>query len=254
MYILHLSWILPILCSFLLLKLLFLTIHSLISSKKIVIYEKYIFFSIYKTTISTRTTAGTSFTKYAISHAGLGIWDTTTDEKFTTEFISNNYVGALLPTTHESSGMLSWENAASVVFTTPTENSDWLNSQLVCTTTGALYSQLIDYIKDNIALFETFQPVEVIYINASSVNTSSSNSYTYSSDAMSNSGDIKVAPKDSFWFVHTLLTQLGDYGCDIEGFLQIYATSYQYISRYDEVASIVSWEDNGAANTDVFQW
>lgn len=57
-----------------------------------------------------RDTAGKNFQKYAITHAGLGVWDITSDEKFTIEFVSVDYVGSLLPNFDEVNKKLIWNN------------------------------------------------------------------------------------------------------------------------------------------------
>ena len=54
--------------------------------------------------------AGKNFQKYAITHAGLGVWDTNSDEKFTIEFVSSDYVGALLPGFDDANHKLVWNN------------------------------------------------------------------------------------------------------------------------------------------------
>lgn len=194
--------------------------------------------------------AGESFEKYGITHAGIGVWDTTSDQKFTIEFISEDYVGALLPDFDDDTQSLVWKNQGQVVFTVPTSNKNWLNSQLICDTSGVAYNQLVTYIEDNIDLFASFQPVEVVYYNASLL----SNATEYTNTELDKSGHLKVAKTDSFFFVNKIVHLLTDYGADTESFLQIYGTAYQYISRYNEAAGVVSWSADGPANTEVYQW
>ena len=116
-----------------------------------------------------RQVAGVTFDSFEISHAGLGVWDTTTDEKFSIEFLCDSYVGSLFPILHPETSSIEWNNSASIVVTTPTKFDDWIESSLVSTTRGAAYNNLIQYIQDNTNTFRTYQPVSVILTNASAL-------------------------------------------------------------------------------------
>jgi hypothetical protein len=196
--------------------------------------------------------AGEIFQKYYITHAGLGVWDTTDDVKFSIEFISESYVGAMLPDFNDADGTLVWKNKGKIEFTTPTQAADWLNSQLVCVTTGVAYNQLITFIEDNLDLYAKYQPVEVVWYNESQASIFNSSDYT--SNDLIFSGDLKVAKTESFWFVNTLINQLSTYGATVEAYLTVYATSFQYLSLDDVAPAVVTWEADQPANTDVFQW
>ena len=186
--------------------------------------------------------AGSYFRDYGIAHAGLGVWDKTTDKKFTIEFLSNDYVGALLPDFDEDSKVLLWNNQGKVVFTTPSEQEDWIYSQMVSDTTGVAYNQLVTFIEDNLGEFSVFQPVEVAHYNASDIANDS------------NGGHTLVANKGSFWFVNLLVHELSTYGADTESFLDVHATSYQYISLLDIEPPIISWPASGPSNPEVYNW
>lgn len=182
--------------------------------------------------------AGDNFREYGISHGGLGVWDKTTDYKFTIEFVSEDYVGALLPDFDQDSGSLVWSNQGEIVFTLPAKESDWQNSQLICDTTGVAYNQLVTYLQDNEDSFTAYQPVRVQYHH----NTTST------------SHRAQVEKRDSFWFVSQLVAQLSSYGADTEAFLEIHATSYEYIARTPLLPEVVQWAPDGAATPDVFAW
>jgi hypothetical protein len=186
-----------------------------------------------------RTAAGDNFREYGITHGGIGVWDKTSDAKFTIEFVSDDYVGALLPDFDEEARSLVWKNGGNVVFTSPSEESDWLNSQLICDATGVAYNQLVSYIEDNAGLFASFQPVEVVHYNGT--------------DSAA-TGTVLVSKTESFWFVNRLVRQLSSYGADTESFLDIHATSYQYIARSALDPAVVSWSADGAADADVYSW
>ena len=158
--------------------------------------------------------------------------------KFTIEFISSDYVGALLPKFNEEGKTLVWSNIGQVVFTTPIVESDWLNSQLVSETTGVAYNQLVAYIRDNEELFDTFQPVEADHYNSSSSST----------------GSVVVSSTDSFWFVRLLIGQLSDYGADTSSFMEIHATAFQYIAQSLLSPAVVAWSPNGPTDPAVYSW
>jgi hypothetical protein len=198
----------------------------------------------------TRNAAGTGFDKYGIAHAGLGIWDTTTDVQFTIEFLSNDYVGGLLPNTTED-GYINWLNAGSIVITNPLDQSVWLNSRLITTTSGSAYSQIITYLQGNYGLFSSYQPVNGVYVNGSLLNSTSP---IATDDLESVGANVLVVPTSSFTFVDQMINQLNSYGCDLGAFLQIYATSYDYIARENIAPSIVSWPEGEKANSDVYRW
>lgn len=183
-----------------------------------------------------------------MAHAGLGVWDTTTDDKFSIEFVSNNYVGGLLPNT--SNGYINWLNSGSIVITDPLDSEAWLNSRLLTTTSGSAYSQLITYLQGNTGLFQYYQPVTALYVNTSLINAS----IAITNDDIDNIGTVLVQPTNSFAFVDDLIIQLGSYGCDLGAFLQIYATSFGYLTREKAAPNVVSWGEGQPANADVYRW
>lgn len=126
--------------------------------------------------------------------------------------------------------------------------SNWLNSRLVSTATGSSWNQLVTYLQDNEDLYQTYQPVTAMYVNASLLSNS-----TVSSDDVSSVGRLLLKATNSFSFVDALVTQLGTYGCSLASFLQIYATSYDYLARSDAQLQVVSWSGS-AANPAVYNW
>jgi hypothetical protein len=188
-----------------------------------------------------RDMAGEIFQNHYITHAGLGVWDVTSDYKFTIEYISESYVGALLPGLNVVSGKLEWNNAGQIWVTTPTQDSDWLESQIVCAATGVAYNQLITYIQDNTDRFTYVQPVDVAYYNATQL-------------AGSDSGTLELPKRESFWFVNQLVNELSTYGTTVASYLTLYATSFQYITPVQGTPAVVQWDSAGPANPDVFRW
>ncbi len=192
--------------------------------------------------------AGSNFDRFGVSHAGLGIWDTTTDVKFTIEFVANDYVGALLPQLNPD-GSITWNNQGSIVITNPLIESNWLNSRLLTTTSGNAWTQIINYLQSVPDKFTIYQPVTGIYLNASLFNTSS----VYSTDDINDVGKVVLPGMDSFTFVDELVTQLGSYGSDLGAFLQIYATSFDYIAGDSKEPVAVSLTVPGN-NAEVYRW
>lgn len=197
---------------------------------------------------SHRNVAGTNFNQFGVGHAGLGVWDTTSDIKFSIEFLSNDYVGSLLP--QLSGGNIVWNNAASIVITSPLVEKQWLNSRLITTTTGNAYSQLITYLQDNLEDFTVYQPVTALYVNSSLFNAS----MEYSTDDLHTIGEVMVPATNSFQFVDTLVGLLASYGTDLGAFLQIYATSYDYLTANENTPGVVQWPAGGVANPQVYEW
>jgi hypothetical protein len=65
-----------------------------------------------------------------------------------------------------------------------------------------------------------------------------------------------VKPLSSFFFVDLLIHQLALFGCSLEAFLKIYATSFDYYALQTSLADIpiVSWSPSGPAEPTVYKW
>lgn len=182
-----------------------------------------------------------------MTHAGLGVWDIKTGEKFSIEFISEDYLGALLPVANSTTNEFAWQNAGSVVVTIPTNFDNWMGSQLVCVSSGTAYNQLVSYIQNHQSSFATYQPVEVIHYNTTVLETAVG-------DQVSSPGDILVPKTDSFWFVNQLINELSTYGTTVEVYMDVYATAFQYLSYQDTAPSVVEWSAEQSVPKDVFSW
>lgn len=193
-------------------------------------------------------TAGSAYNSYATNHGGLGVWDTTSDVKFTIEFVSEDYVGSLLPDL--DNGAINWKNAGRVVITDPLVEANWLSARLITTTIGSAYSQIITYLQDNDFLFDSYQPITGMYLNSSSLNTS----LHYSNTELYTMGNVLVTNRGSYWFLDLLVNQLGTYGCDLESFLAVYASASSYLSDDKVTPSTVSWASPAAPNAEVYAW
>ena len=76
-------------------------------------------------------------------HVGLGIWDTSTDTKISIEFVPNNFLSSLVPTT-TIDRKLKWDNLGSIIVKDPMDSGsifsgysgNWRESRLVSTSSG----------------------------------------------------------------------------------------------------------------------
>jgi hypothetical protein len=195
---------------------------------------------------------GTGWNSHATPHAGLGVWDITSGERFSIELVSNSYTGAMFPVL-TTSGEILWNNSASIVVTSPIDDASWIVSSLISTTTGSAYNDLMEYLKQYRDRYATFQPINIICTNGSTISNQSSYTNIYS---LSEIGVTTVAAGGSYNFVDDLLKQLWLYGSELDSYLQVYATSYAYLqgvntSTLCEVPPSVSTEE---ANPEVYQW
>lgn len=75
--------------------------------------------------------AGDTWNSFSASHGGLGVWNVATNEKISIEFVSNNYVGTLMPNLDPNRKALSWNNSGSIVITSPLVENDWNRATVV---------------------------------------------------------------------------------------------------------------------------
>ena len=73
--------------------------------------------------------AGTLWNSYSLTHAALGVWNKESNKKMTIEMVSEDYVGALLPTIDNNT--IYWNNSAVIVMTKPMNESLWMEARLV---------------------------------------------------------------------------------------------------------------------------
>ena len=77
-------------------------------------------------------------------HAGLGVWDTTTDTKMSIQFVPTNFLSCILPKL--LNGKLVWDNSGFIVVSdlmSPSKgstgsSSNWRESRLVSTSSGKM--------------------------------------------------------------------------------------------------------------------
>jgi len=66
-----------------------------------------------------------------------------TNEKISIEFVSNNYVGTLLPNLDPIAESISWNNSGSIVITSPMSEDNWNRATVVsCEVVVSRYSSL----------------------------------------------------------------------------------------------------------------
>lgn len=109
---------------------------------------------------------------------------------------------------------------------------------------------MVTYLTDNTALYATYQPVTVLFVNSSLANSTE-----VSTDDLDSIGGVLLEADNSFAFVDEMLLQLSSYGCSLGAFLQISATSFDYLSKYNREPGVVEWDSTPSApNPAVYQW
>lgn len=208
----------------------------------------------YNAPANIKNAAGTAYQSYGISHGGIGVWDTDDNIRFSIELIADDYVGSLLPGFDTEDRTLNWNNTASIVVTNPIESGDWLYSNLVVTTQGSAYKQLLNYLQDNsnTKAFEIYQPVTAVFINSSTFNES--DILSYSSADFSDDSNILVNHVDSYSFADEILKQLSNYGCKLRDFLPVYSNSFDYVNDNKQPATVVNWPAGEETDRDVYNW
>lgn len=172
--------------------------------------------------------AGDQWNDYSISHVGVGIWDTTSGDRFSIEYVSNSFTGSLLPVLNDRT--IYWNNSASIIFTNPISQQDWTKFTLVSSTNGNVFNTLVTFLQDNAYRYTTYQPVTLIAANVTALqNISVFKSLTYEDSY----GPILQQAKNSLAFTDDVMVQLELYGATVESFLDIYATSFAYLTTMD---------------------
>ena len=195
-----------------------------------------------------RNYAGFSFTNYGTLHYGIGIFDITSGLKLSIEFVSNNYYNSLLPKLDNN--YIWWNNTGSIVVTNPLNQSNWISSRLISSTTGVAYFALVNYLLSNYQNFNIFQPINVVYAPKGEIN-----SYIYNSYGNIYSGaSYIVKSTNSFYFVQNVINQLNSFTCTIQSFTQIYISEIGYIAATNLPATTISWPVNEPANPAVYNW
>ncbi len=168
-----------------------------------------------------------SFTEYATTQAGLGVWDTTTDVKLSIQFVANDYIGSLLPElrvaagTGGSNGYIHWNNTGKIVITSPLAEDQWINSRHISSSSGVAYQDLVTYLIENFQDFSIYQPVSVVRPSSEKkFNASSSSSLQGNTDT--GIGTIVIVPQNSYSFLNAMLKNLANFGCNLKTFLQVY--------------------------------
>jgi hypothetical protein len=141
---------------------------------------------------------------------------TTANFKLTIQFVSNDFTGSLLPILSE--GRIFWNNTGSVVVTNPLINDDWINSRHIASASGVAYTDLVQYLQANVDLFTVYQPISVVWPRP---DQTFPNSSTFQGSTDQGIGDVLISSTDSYYFLNNVLTNLADFGCELQTFLQV---------------------------------
>lgn len=164
--------------------------------------------------------AGSEFNSFVATHCGLGVYDTTTNIKFSIELVALNYTGSLLPTSFTDTSF-EWNNEAKVAITSPFAESQWITSRLISITSGYSYQQLVKYLESNWLPGFYYNPVTVASTGAEGV------------------GPI-VMPTNSYTFVQSLIQQLGTFDAPLDTFLPPSNTALTYFSTHT-TPQVITW-------------
>lgn len=141
------------------------------------------------------------------------MWDLDTGLKLSIEFISLSYVGALLPSF--DSGAMVWNNSAAIVVTNPLSQALWTNSRHIASSTGMAYTNLVNYLNENIDQYTVYQPVAIVQSDVNNL----INGSTSPIPAI-------LQPVNSYTFVQNVIQQLSKFGCHILSFIQVTTKSF----------------------------
>ena len=175
--------------------------------------------------------AGSQFTSFVTAHCGLGVFDVTNGLKFSVELVALNYTGALLPVATSTS--FAWNNEASIAVTNPFDPSSWLVSRLVSTTSGAAYSDLVEWlVSGSWNPGQIYNPVTVAVVGSGAQDTI-----------------VSVTPANDYAFVQQILQQLSNFGAPLDSFLSPSATAFTYYATRSP--TVLSWRSQDPAPASV---
>lgn len=203
--------------------------------------------------ISTRV--GDGFKEYSTLVAGIGIWDTTADIKFSIQFVSNSYVGALFPILNDTYGEITWNNTGSIVVTDPLDETSWVSSRHIVTTNGGPYSRLVQFLQESEnPNFNVYQPINIVNPSSALISNYTTDEFSFIFQLNSaNDGNEIVEATNSYTFARYIVDELHLIGCKVDSFLPIYNSSFSYMTDLEEVETL-SYSDNISAKSEVFNW
>ena len=200
-----------------------------------------------------------NFIQVSPYNAALGVWDTTTDLKFSIQFVCDQYTGSVFPTLL-SGNTISWNNTGRIMVTNPLDEDQWIISRHIAQTNGGPYKDLMYYIMNTLAKqLTTYQPITVLYLDLSSFNISTLEGSESSDPGLTKqmleaSSTELVSSTESYNFLEMVTDQLNDIGIVTAVFVNTYITLFTYFSASSTAAPVVSWALGGAANEEVYQW
>lgn len=170
--------------------------------------------------------AGMTYVDFVSTVAGLGVWDTVTNTKFSVQFMASSYIGSLLPNI-SSDGTIVWNNKAQIVVTYPLIEDEWVSSRHIATTNGGAYSSLANWLKQKEVDYATFQPVTVVFPTSQFIQSVSIYTQIFNNNGL---GSVILKPKNSYSFMDDVILQLSNQGCSLGAFLQVYGSAFSYLS------------------------
>jgi hypothetical protein len=189
------------------------------------------------------------------THAGLGVWDVTTNQKFSIELLSPEGVAApffpAVDTSPSSDVAFTWHHAGIVHTTFPLDEAAWGASHLITKSNGAAFNKLAIVMADEFSssaggggLTQMLQPVTVVQYAGHATEE------VLIDSTQPSVGTTLVQACDAFSFVRRLLSLLGGIGCDTTQFVDPRRTLVGYLAATTTPDGGSAGDDGGSAALD----
>jgi hypothetical protein len=185
--------------------------------------EFYLLESVFPTStpMAFKQTMGAAFNAFAVTNAGLGIWNKDTSEKLTVQLVAlSSYYSALLPSVQDD--VLVWANNATILYSPSVDLDYWTNSQLLARSTGTAYESL-KKVAQQLQREGTFSRLQPVYVGVEK---------DQMDDAASSSHHLSevLAPVNSYTLVWRLLKELVDSSVQLHSFTSTFNTRFVYVA------------------------
>ncbi len=189
------------------------------------------------------------------THAGLGVWDVTTDRKFSIELIAPDGIERCFfpfaDTSLSSESYLAWFNVGEIHVTEPVDEDAWDASRIVTVANGAVFNEMTNYVAKSMTgsgarQFLTMQPLSVAY--------SGDVQGVVDSTHVESLGTTLVSGRDSFSFVEDLMDYLATAGCTTAEFMEPYRTDVAYMTASSSSMSLVDLSRDRDTRVQVAEW
>lgn len=174
------------------------------------------------------------------THAGIGVWDITTDMKFSIELVPTTGIGNIffpvVDTADTSEVEMTWMNVGEIHTTSPIDEA-WNSGQFITATIGAGYlkwaTAIQERVKASANVYQLMQPFTVVQLTSETEFES-----VLRDNRKTSMGNTLVSNQDSFSFATEALDILGTLGCDLTTFQTPRITTLGYSTPVAAVEAI----------------